>query len=169
MFETFMKKPVPITSGLVNPILRKLSQPVEKVTSEIRDLISVMHATLKKEEGIGIAAPQVGVNLRLALAKLNSGTEKERIITMINPEIIKRSLRMESAEEGCLSLRGKWGKVSRATLLTVKFRDENWKEHVLHLDFLNARVIQHEVDHLDGILFWDRVEVSEASICESDR
>lgn len=117
-----------------------------------------MHATMKKDQGIGIAAPQVGVNLRVALAKLNPNTKEEKIITMINPEILQRSFRTQKDQEGCLSLRGKWGEVERSESLTVIFFDENWIENRLNLSQLNARIIQHEVDHLDGILFWDRVK-----------
>lgn len=202
--------PVPVTSGLDNPILRAVSKPVEnfaerlnlklvqkpveKLTeklvgkpvqkpvlnlagksveksaeksmekssgdtaAEISKLLKIMHATMKKDQGIGIAAPQVGVNLRIALAKLNSNTKDEKIITMVNPEILNRSLRTQKDQEGCLSLREKWGEVTRSESLTVVFFDENWTENRLHLSGLNARIIQHEVDHLDGILFWDRVK-----------
>ena len=148
---------VPVTSGLKNPVLRKISKHVESLTPEIQKLIADMHATMKKEQGIGIAAPQIGVNLRVALAKLNPATKQEKIITMINPAIISRSMQMEIGEEGCLSLRGKWGKVERSLHLRVRFFDEKWKTHELHLESLNARIIQHEIDHLDGVLFWDRV------------
>lgn len=153
-----MAQPVPVTSGLKNPILRAISKPIEKVTPEIKKLIQVMKVTMEKEEGIGIAAPQVDVNLRLALVKLNPNSREEKIITMINPEILQKSLRTETGDEGCLSLRGKWGAVERAFSLTVKFLDPKWQEHVLKLDALNARIVQHEVDHLEGILFWDRVK-----------
>ena len=153
-----MAKRIPITSGLDNPILRTVSKPVEKVDKGLLKLIDDMHLTMKKEDGIGIAAPQVGVNLRLALAKLNPSTKDVKIIVMINPEISNKSLREATDQEGCLSLRKKWGNVSRAERLTVTYLDENWEKQKLNLVDLNARIIQHEVDHLDGILFWDRVK-----------
>ncbi|MEK7545139.1 MAG: peptide deformylase [Patescibacteria group bacterium] len=149
---------IPITSGLDNSILREVSKPVKKVDEALVELIADMHVTMKKEQGIGIAAPQVGVNLRLALAKLNPSAKKPNIIVMINPEITKRSMREQTDQEGCLSLREMWGSVARSESLTVTYRDADWEEMTLDLHGLNARIIQHEVDHLDGILFWDRVK-----------
>jgi peptide deformylase len=158
---------VPVTSGLKNPILRAVSKAVEipsgeksheGLSEELVQLLEIMLDTMVKEEGIGIAAPQVGVNLRVALAVLNPHTRQKKMITMINPEISKKSLRTGEGEEGCLSLRGKWGKVDRALSLTVTYFDEHFQKQVLELEGLNARIIQHEVDHLDGTLFWDRVK-----------
>lgn len=156
-------KHILITSGLDHPILREISKPVGKVDEALLQLIADMHVTMKKEEGIGIAAPQVGVNLRLALAKLNPSAKKPNIIVMINPVITKRSMREATDQEGCLSLRGMWGNVARSESLTVTYRDAEWKEVTLELKDLNARIIQHEVDHLDAVLFWDRVKEEPSS------
>jgi peptide deformylase len=123
----------------------------------LKKLIRDMRETMDIEDGIGIAAPQVGVNIRMALAKLNPGTNHENIIVMINPEIIKHAEEKEEHEEGCLSLRKKWGKVPRWTSLTVKYHNQKMESVALGLDGLNARIIQHEIDHLDGKLFIDRV------------
>jgi len=92
------------------------------------------------------------------LVKLNPGTKNENIVTMINPEIITHSVKKESAEEGCLSLRRKWGSVPRWVSLTVQFYNKKMEKVTLALTDLNARIVQHEVDHLDAKLFIDRVE-----------
>ncbi len=149
---------LPITSGAHNEILRTVSSPVKTVDKKLLKLINDMRETMDLEDGIGIAASQVGVNLRLALVKLNPGTKNENIVTMINPEIITHSVKKESAEEGCLSLRRKWGSVPRWVSLTVQFYNKKMEKVTLALTDLNARIVQHEVDHLDAKLFIDRVE-----------
>lgn len=148
---------LPITSGADNPILRAISTPVKQVDKKLEKLIRDMRVTMDAEDGIGIAAPQVDVNLRLALARLNPGTAHETIITMINPEIISHAKTKEENEEGCLSLRKKWGSVPRYQSLTVQFYNKKMEKITLALTGLNARIIQHEIDHLDGKLFIDRV------------
>lgn len=149
---------LPITSGADNTILRTISSPIKAMDKKLQKLITDMHITMDAEDGIGIAAPQVGVNLRLALAKLNPGTKNELVIVMINPEILTHTDKKESNEEGCLSLRGKWGSVPRYQSLTVQFFNKKMEKVTLALKGLNARIIQHEIDHLDGKLFIDRVE-----------
>lgn len=148
---------LPITAGADNTILRTISKPVGRADAPLKKLIRDMRETMDIEDGIGIAAPQVGVNIRMALAKLNPGTNHENVIVMINPEIVKHSDEKEEHEEGCLSLRKKWGKVPRWTSLTVQFYNQKMERVALGLDGLNARIIQHEIDHLDGKLFIDRV------------
>lgn len=149
---------LPITSGAENKILRTISSPVVRVDKKLEKLIRDMQVTMNLEDGIGIAAPQVDVNLRLALAKLNPGTKNELVITMINPVILTHGREKVSNEEGCLSLRGKWGNVPRYESLTVQFFNKKMEKVVLALTDLNARIIQHEIDHLDAKLFIDRVE-----------
>lgn len=151
---------LPITSGADNTILRTVSAAVQRVDKKLEQLIRDMKVTMDIEEGIGIAASQVGVNLRLALVRLNPSTDHEMTITMINPEILDHSDVVASQEEGCLSLRGKWGSVPRYTKVTVEFFDKKMKRTVLQLEGLNARIAQHEIDHLNGMLFIDRVEGS---------
>ncbi len=148
---------LPITSGADNTILRTVSSVVTSVDKKLLKLIGDMRTTMDEEDGIGIAAPQVGVNLRLALAKLNPGTKNENVIVMINPEILNHVDTRETNEEGCLSLRGKWGSVPRYQSLTVQFFNKKMEKITLALTDLNARIIQHEVDHLDAKLFIDRV------------
>lgn len=142
-----------------NPILRAVSEPVGKVDKTLKKLIQDMRDTMFDLKGVGIAAPQVGVNLRLALARLNVETPHEVVVTLINPEIDDLSSEMTELEEGCLSLPRQWGKVKRHQALTVRFQDEKGRKQSLLLHDFNARVIQHEVDHLNGMLFIDRAEI----------
>lgn len=148
---------LPITSGANNIILRTVCPPLKSLDKKTEKLIRDMHETMDLEDGIGIAANQVGVNLRLALVKLNPGTKNEMVIAMINPEILTHTDKQESNEEGCLSLRGKWGTVPRYQSLTVQFFNKKMEKVTLSLKGLNARIIQHEIDHLDAKLFIDRV------------
>lgn len=148
---------LPITSGSDNEILRTVCKPIKRVDKMLEKLIRDMRETMDEEDGIGIAANQVGVNLRLALAKLNPGSDHETVIVMINPEILTHAREKEENEEGCLSLRKKWGAVARYQSLTVQFYNKKMEKVTLSLTGLNARIIQHEIDHLDAKLFIDRV------------
>lgn len=147
-----------LAQGADNKILRTASAEVTKIDRKIKDLIRDMIDTMIHAEGIGIAAPQVGMNLRLFIARLNHGTVHETIIPMINPEILEKSEEIEAGEEGCLSLPKRFGVVPRTRNLTVRFTDMKGQKRTLHLEDLNARIIQHEADHIDGHLFIDRME-----------
>jgi peptide deformylase len=147
---------LPVEKGPKNKVLRTQSQPVQKVTKKIKKLIQDMEDTMFDLNGVGIAAPQVGVNLQLALARLNVDTDHETILVLINPKILNPSDDMVDMEEGCLSLPGKWGGVKRHASLTVAFQNEKGQKQTLVLHEFNARIIQHEVDHLNGGLFIDR-------------
>lgn len=149
---------LPITTGVKNPILRAVSPKVKKVDKALLKLIHQMYDTLIDEEGLGIAAPQVGVNLHMALARLNYGTPNEVVMTLINPEILSLSGDMIEADEGCLSIPKIFYPTKRYCEVTVAFSDEKGKKYTLHLKDLNARVIQHEVDHLNGILYVDHLD-----------
>lgn len=146
-----------IVTGENNEILRAKSQPVFEITADIKKLIKNMLKTLKKAKGLGIAAPQIGENLRIIIVKINHGSLTELIIPMINPDIIEFSDEQEIAEEGCLSLPEIYGNVKRAKEVKVKFKTFKGDPQILTLQNLNARVVQHEFDHLEGVLFIDRV------------
>jgi peptide deformylase len=105
-----------------------------------------------QEDGIGIAAPQVGESIRLVIIN-----QKDKPLIMINPRIITKSIRTEIAEEGCLSVPGVFGMVKRAKKIKATALDASGKQYVLKAEGLLARVIQHEVDHLNGILFIDKM------------
>ena len=143
-----------IVKGKTNPILRAKSKPVPVITKKILKLIKDMEPTMFKANGIGLAAPQIGLNLRLALCIL----DRDRVVPMINPEILWKSKEAETYEEGCLSLPGIWKATERSLGIQVKYLDRKGQVNVLKLTDLNARVVQHEVDHLNGILFVDRAE-----------
>lgn len=153
---------IPVEAGSDNKILRTVSKRVAKVTPEIRKFAQEMTKTMFVENGVGIAAPQCGKNIRMAIVRLNPGEKNEIVFPIINPEIIEASDEMEDGEEGCLSLRGVWGKVKRHARLLVRFQNIKGQEQSLLLEHFNARIIQHEVDHLNAILFIDRAhEVEE--------
>ena len=145
-----------VIQGADNTILRAVSKPVAKVTADLRSFAQEMTKTMAAENGVGIAAPQVGRNIRMAIVKLNPGEKNEIIFPIINPEILELSEELEDGEEGCLSLRGMWGKVRRASRVLFRYKNLRNQEQTLELYGFNARIIQHEVDHLDGKLFIDR-------------
>lgn len=148
-----------IETGVKNPILRAKSKPVKKFDASLRKFAKDMKDAMVREEGLGIAAPQVGKNIRAFIVFLDYNKKSEKIVVMVNPEILKKSEEMEEGEEGCLSIPGKFAKVMRHKEITVEFFDLDCVRQVLNLRGLNARVVQHENDHIDGILFVDRLAV----------
>ncbi|MDD5043307.1 MAG: peptide deformylase [Patescibacteria group bacterium] len=151
-----MAKKLPIEKGEKNKILRRKSVELatEKITSsEIKELIGDIIKTMKEEKGVGLAAPQIGENIRLFCVDT-----KEKPLIFINPRITKKSLGKEIADEGCLSLPGVWGPVKRSKSVEVSFYNEQGIKIKIKASGLLARVIQHEYDHLDGILFIDRLK-----------
>lgn len=137
-----------------NPILRKKSAALNfsKISArELKSLIASMAKTMLKTDGVGLAAPQIGKNVRLAV--INS---KDGIFCLINPKLTKKSWASESAEEGCLSIPGVFGKVKRHKKISLTYYNQEGKKAKLTASGMMARVIQHEVDHLDGILFIDK-------------
>jgi len=146
-----------IETGDQNTVLRKKSEPVKVITKKTAKLIKEMGKTMKAEKGVGLAAPQVGENSRIIVTLLNG----KNVVPMINPEIIDHSDKTDIGEEGCLSLPGQWGNVERYHEITVKYQDEKGQERILKLEGFNARVVQHETDHLDGILFTDYLDAED--------
>lgn len=134
-----------------DPVLRKKATVVPKITDELKNLIKDMFEVMHQNDGIGLAATQVGVEQRVIVADVGEGP-----LVIINPEIISRRME-EIAEEGCLSFPGIRANIKRAKDVTAKGLDENGEEIVLEAMGILARVIQHEVDHLDGILIVDRM------------
>lgn len=137
-----------------NPILRRKALAIKEINNtELQKLIPQMVETMMSHDGIGLAAPQVGQSIRLITIRYRDGN-----LAMANPKIIKKSLLKELDEEGCLSVPNVYGTVKRCKKITVKYIDEKGKAHKLAGEGLLARVIQHEVDHLDGILFIDKAK-----------
>jgi len=147
-----------IETGTENEILRAKAAPVEQIDKSIRKLIQNMVDTMDKANGLGLAAPQVGFDKRVIVVILNYDTDHEIIMPLINPEIVYFSEKENICEEGCLSLPGIWKPVKRSSIIRVKFLDLKGDKQLLEVEDMNARVVQHEVDHLNGILFVDRVE-----------
>lgn len=137
-----------------NPILRKKSIEIKDIKSkQFQQLCLDMAHTMKEKDGVGLAAPQIGKNIRLIVVNT-----KEGAICMINPKIIRKSLIKEWGEEGCLSVPGKYGQVKRNKKITYCYLDKLGEEKKMSAQGLMARVIQHEINHLDGILFIDKAK-----------
>ena len=138
-----------------DPILRKKSDPLEKVDVELRSLMDDMLETMYGAPGIGLAAVQVGILKRLIVLDISKDKEKKDPLFLINPEITFLSKKMSVYEEGCLSLPGHYAEIERPTECHVNYVDYNGKKRELKTDGLLSTCIQHEVDHLNGILFVD--------------
>lgn len=135
-----------------DPILQKTSKEVKEITPKIRTLIDDMLETMYEKEGVGLAAPQVGVLKRVVVIDVGDGP-----LVMINPRIVRRE-GTQTGDEGCLSVPGKAGQVTRPNEVTVRFMDEDEEYYELDGTELLARAICHECDHLDGKLYVDFVE-----------
>ncbi|MBI2355759.1 MAG: peptide deformylase [Candidatus Doudnabacteria bacterium] len=138
-----------------NPILEQKTKPVEKLDRTILNLAKNMVETCRNAQGIGLAAPQVGKSIRLCIINLeHMGIPP---FVLVNPKITNRSWKKVEMEEGCLSIPGIYGIVKRPERIKVKALNLEGKENELEADGLLARVIQHEVDHLDGILITSKL------------
>lgn len=132
-----------------DPILKKKSEPLHLVGEEEKKLINYMSETMYANQGVGLAAPQVGVSKRVIVADAGEG-----LLKMVNPRIVLKKGSF-SSEEGCLSLPGRTVEIQRAEEVSVSYTDENNARSVKNFKGLAARVIQHEIDHLDGKLIID--------------
>ena len=139
-------------------VLRKKCKPVTEITPKILTLLDDMKDTLKKAEGVGLAAPQVGILRRIFIIDIGIEEGRNEFLEFINPEIIKTEGAQDGVE-GCLSLPGKKGEVVRPMTVTVKALDRNGKEFTYTGTELMGRCICHENDHLDGILYIDKAEL----------
>jgi len=141
------------------PVLREKALPVKEITPEILNLIKDMAETMYVDSGVGLAAPQVGASKRIIIID----GEEEGLIVLINPMIVKSEGEVVE-EEGCLSVPGIYSQVKRSSKVTVKALNENGDLIELTKEGLTARALQHEIDHLDGILFVDRIGRMERQI-----
>ncbi len=144
---------LPIVIGPDNPILRKKTVNVPKVTKAVQQFVKDMIETMHEANGVGLAAPQVASNDRICIAIIGG-----RVTPLINPDIVWRSEETAVDNEGCLSLPNVWLDIERPTGITVRYLDARGKEQERKLQGFDARVVQHEVDHLDGILIVDRAK-----------
>ena len=135
-----------------DPILRRMAEPVPEVTTEIKTIIADMVESMWHQVGIGLAAPQVGISLRIVVMDDGKGAAR----ALINPAITDRAGSVRE-EEGCLSLPGIFAEIERSRWVRVATRDETGQPISFEAQGLRAKVIQHEIDHLDGVLFIDHL------------
>ena len=138
-----------------DPVLREMAEPVAGVTAELRTLIGDMFDTMYAEEGVGLAAPQVGIGLRVIV--IDPREDDIEPFALINPQIVRLGDEVGRDEEGCLSIPGLKEIVERPTTVVVEAVNPDGEPVSIDAGGLLARILQHEVDHLDGILFLDRV------------
>jgi len=138
---------------LPDPVLRRKAKRVTTIDGSIQKLIDDMIDTLRAVHGAGLAAPQIGVSLRIAVI----GIPGKEVITLINPEIVRRE-GVRVVEEGCLSYPGYYGEIKRSEVVKVKAQNRQGKQFRLKGEELLAQALEHETDHLNGILYIDHVE-----------
>ena len=138
---------------LPDPVLRQKAKRVANIDGSIQKLIDDMIDTLRTVYGVGLAAPQIGKSLRIAVIEIPG----KEVIILINPEIIKRQGE-RVVEEGCLSVPGYYGEVKRSKVVKVKAQDRSGKEFRLRREGLLAHALEHEIDHLNGVLYVDHIE-----------
>ncbi len=152
-----------------NPVLRARARPVVKFDDELQQLIGDMIETMREANGVGLAAPQINRSLRLTVIETlpehdDEGNEMEgsrQLFVLVNPKITWRSTEMVDGIEGCLSIPGWVGEVARHQSIRVRAQDRHGKKISMRLKDWTARIVQHEVDHLDGVLFIDRLTAPE--------
>ena len=144
-----------------DPILKKRGDDVTPGSTDVKQLSEDMFETMYQANGIGLAAPQIGLSLRMFVVDSSPIDEEEgregfkRVF--INPEVIESSGDVWNFEEGCLSIPGIRADVQRPPTVTIRYQDENWQEHTETLDGMAARIVLHEYDHVEGVLFTDRI------------
>ncbi len=149
-----------------DPLLRQVAVPVTEITPALRQLAGEMLQTMYEANGIGLAAPQVGRSIRLVVIHLADAGERSaddpasQPLVLLNPVITQKSKEKETAEEGCLSLPGLSAKVKRPSEVTVQALGLDGQLHVYVADGIFARCLQHEIDHLEGVLFVDKVSLA---------
>jgi peptide deformylase len=140
---------------LPDPVLRKQARPVERVDDELRRLAGDMLATMYDAPGIGLAAPQIGVSRRLIVMDPAKDDQPKTPIVMANPEILERSDELRVHEEGCLSIPDFTAEIERPAITRVAYVDLKGKQQETELEGIWSTLVQHEIDHLNGVLFID--------------
>lgn len=146
-----------------DPVLCRAAEPVDTIDAALRTLASDMAETMYAAPGVGLAAPQVGISRRLIVLDCTPKDEPRQLYTAINPEIVAHSGTLFE-EEGCLSVPGYYARVERDAEITVRFLDLDGEQHELTTDGLLAVAFQHEIDHLNGVLFVDRLSSLKKSL-----
>ncbi|NNH63395.1 peptide deformylase [Rhizobium laguerreae] len=142
---------------LPDPVLRQLSKPIERVDADLQRLADDMLETMYDAPGIGLAAIQIGVPRRMLVIDIAREGEEKQPQVFINPEILTSSDERSVYEEGCLSIPDYYAEVERPATVSVKYIDRNGKEQTVEADGLLATCLQHEIDHLNGVLFIDHI------------
>lgn len=142
---------------LPDPILRQVSKPIETVDSEVKKLADDMLETMYDAPGIGLAAIQIGVARRMLVLDVSKDGEDKQPLVFINPEVVSASDARSVYEEGCLSIPDYYAEVERPAAITVKHLDRDGKQQIVEADGLLATCLQHEIDHLNGVLFIDHI------------
>ena len=140
---------------LPDPILRKESAPIERIDASLKRLADNMFATMYDAPGIGLAAPQIGVSRRLIVMDPARDEEAKTPLIMVNPEILSRGPEMRVHDEGCLSIPDITAEVERPALTRVAYLDLEGKKQEIELEGIWSTLVQHEIDHLNGVLFID--------------
>lgn len=148
-----------------DPVLARISAPVTDITDSVRDLVAEMTEIMYENKGIGLAAPQVGENVRLITVDLSGPDKREDLKVFVNPVLSKPEGEVDS-EEGCLSVRGYRSTVTRAEKVHLSAMDLDGNPVELDADDLMAICLQHEVDHLNGVLFIDRISKLKRTLYE---
>lgn len=158
---SMLSKKYPLLTGENNPILRAKSAPVSKITKETKEFAKSLLELMYEYEGAGLAAPQIGQNTRMIAVSFwkDDGKRLKRVgdTVMINPEIISKSDKMIVSEEACLSLPRRSGDVLRHQSVKIARTDVDGKKHTEKFSDYNATIMQHEIDHLDGVLYIDKL------------
>jgi peptide deformylase len=138
-----------------NKILRQISKPVERVTNEVQKLMDDMLDSMYSANGIGLAAIQICIPKRIIVMDLSKDPDKKEPRYFVNPVVKNKDLEKATYEEGCLSVPNQFAEIDRPSQCDVEYLDYNGEKQILHADGLLATCIQHEMDHLEGILFID--------------
>ena len=142
---------------LPDPLLRRVSMPIERVDADAQRLADDMLETMYDAPGIGLAAVQIGVPRRMLVIDVSREGEEKTPLVFINPEIVASSDERSVYEEGCLSIPDYYAEVERPAAVSVKYVDRDGKERLVKADGLLATCLQHEIDHLNGVLFIDHI------------
>lgn len=160
---------IEIQTWINNDVLRTISEEIK--ANEIKIFVNIWDEMIKfiknpKNNWVGLAAPQIWINKRMICVSLLKTYDDSsfKTILMINPEIIEKSENEELDKEWCLSVPKKFWDVYRSTSIKVKYLDNKWKNAILSLEWISARIVQHEIDHLDGVLFTDKIVKKEDKI-----
>lgn len=145
-----------------DPVLKKQGKNIKKGDFDVKKLAADMYETMENANGVGLAAPQIGKSLRMFVVDAAAMAEDDEELLdfkqiFINPEIIQETGDEWDFEEGCLSIPDIREIINRQEQLTIKFFDENWEEHIETFEDMKARIIQHEYDHIEGVLFTDHI------------